>query len=88
MPMIHTGRRFITGLSLSGGAGFLRELGSAAEDQLVTTSVRFMRIPTICHAPQFVVGTGAESVNLKRTTSFRCHRDAEERYSLRQVARI
>jgi len=72
MPMIHTRRRFITGLSLSGGAGFLRELGSAAEDQLVTTSVRFMRIPTICHAPQFVAGTGAEGVNLKMPSTKRC----------------
>jgi hypothetical protein len=72
MRMIHARRRFITGLSLSGGAGFLRAPGSAAEDELGTTSVRFMRSPTICHAPQFVVGTGAERVNLKRTGGFRC----------------
>jgi NitT/TauT family transport system substrate-binding protein len=46
----------MTTLSLAGAAGLLdvpRAL--AADGPLETTSVRFMRTPSICHAPQFVV---------------------------------
>ena len=56
MPIPHTRRRFMTTLSLAGAAGLLdvpRAL--AADGPLETTSVRFMRTPSICHAPQFVV---------------------------------
>jgi NitT/TauT family transport system substrate-binding protein len=56
MSLIHTRRRFITTLSLAGAAGLLdvpRAL--AADGPLETTAVRFMRTPSICHAPQFVV---------------------------------
>jgi NitT/TauT family transport system substrate-binding protein len=48
-------RRFITGLSLAGAAALFRTPAIAAEERLETTSVRFMRIPSICHAPQFVI---------------------------------
>ena len=50
-----TRRRFLTTLSAAGAAGLLRApLASAAETPLETTAVRLMRIPAICHAPQFV----------------------------------
>jgi ABC-type nitrate/sulfonate/bicarbonate transport system substrate-binding protein len=55
MSMTQTRRRFLTGVSLAGAAGFVgapRVL--AAEAALETTTVRLMRIPAICHAPQFV----------------------------------
>jgi NitT/TauT family transport system substrate-binding protein len=51
---VQTRRQFLTGLSLAGVAGLLRSPAIAAEERLETTSVRFMRIPIICHAPQFV----------------------------------
>jgi NitT/TauT family transport system substrate-binding protein len=54
MPIVQTRRQFLTGLSLAGVAGLLRSPAIAAEERLETTSVRFMRIPIICHAPQFV----------------------------------
>jgi NitT/TauT family transport system substrate-binding protein len=54
MPIVQTRRRFLTGLSLAGVAGLRRSPAIAAEERLETTSVRFMRIPIICHAPQFV----------------------------------
>ena len=56
MLTVQTRRRFLTTLSLAGTAGLLdvpRAL--AAGGPLETTSVRFMRTPSICHAPQFVV---------------------------------
>jgi NitT/TauT family transport system substrate-binding protein len=54
MPIVQTRRQFLTGLSLAGVAGLLRSPAIAAEERLETTSVRFLRIPIICHAPQFV----------------------------------
>jgi NitT/TauT family transport system substrate-binding protein len=55
MPMTQTRRRFLTTLSLAGTAGLIRApLVLAAEEALETTSVRLMRIPTICLAPQYV----------------------------------
>jgi NitT/TauT family transport system substrate-binding protein len=51
--MIHTRRRFLAGLS-GIGAALLDRPSLAAEGPLETTAVRFMRIPAICHAPQFV----------------------------------
>ncbi len=55
MPMTQTRRHFLTTLSLAGGASLIRApRGLAAEGPLETTTVRLMRIPAICHAPQFV----------------------------------
>jgi NitT/TauT family transport system substrate-binding protein len=55
MPTIQTRRQFLTTLSLAGAAGLVRGPPlQAAEGPLETTTVRFMRIPAICHAPQFV----------------------------------
>src|SRR5215469_4058367 len=55
MPKIQTRRRFLVGVSLAGAAGLFRAPAIAAEERLETTSVRFMRTPSICHAPQFVI---------------------------------
>jgi NitT/TauT family transport system substrate-binding protein len=56
MPEVQTRRRFMTTLSLVGAAGFLdAPRALAADGPLETTAVRFMRTPSICHAPQFVV---------------------------------
>src|SRR6266852_3624914 len=55
MAMMQTRRRFLTTLSLAGAAGLARvPRAPAAEEPLETTTVRLMRIPAICHAPQFV----------------------------------
>lgn len=56
MPILQTRRRFIATLSLAGAAGRLHvPQASAADGPLETTAVRFMRTPSICHAPEFVV---------------------------------
>jgi NitT/TauT family transport system substrate-binding protein len=55
MTIVHTRRRFLAGLSVAGATGLLRIPAKAGEEQLETTSVRFMRTPSICHAPEFVV---------------------------------
>src|SRR6266436_2482940 len=55
MTTTQTRRHFLTTLSLAGGASLIRApRGLAAEGPLETTTVRLMRIPAICHAPQFV----------------------------------
>jgi NitT/TauT family transport system substrate-binding protein len=55
MSIIHTRRRFLTAAALAGAAGLLRAPRALADEQrLETTSVRLMRTPSICHAPQFV----------------------------------
>jgi NitT/TauT family transport system substrate-binding protein len=55
MEMSHTRRRLLATLSLAGAASFLRApLAVAADGPPETTSVRFMRTPSLCHAPQFV----------------------------------
>ena len=55
MPNMHTRRQFLTTLSLAGAAGFVRGPPSqAAEGALETTTVRLMRHPVICIAPQYV----------------------------------
>jgi NitT/TauT family transport system substrate-binding protein len=52
---MQTRRRFLTMLSLAGTAGLIRAPRVlAAEEALETTSVRLMRIPAICLAPQYV----------------------------------
>ena len=55
MTIVHTRRRFLAGVSMAGAAGLLRVPAKADEERLETTSVRFMRTPSICHAPQFVI---------------------------------
>jgi NitT/TauT family transport system substrate-binding protein len=54
MPMAQIRRRFLTGLSLAGAARLLPAPAIAGEERLETASVRLMRTPSICHAPQFV----------------------------------
>ncbi len=55
LSVIQTRRRFLTALSLAGAAGLIRTSRAlAGEGPLETTSVRFMRTPSLCHAPQFV----------------------------------
>jgi NitT/TauT family transport system substrate-binding protein len=55
MPMTQTRRRFLTTLSLTGAASLFRLPPSqAAEGPLETTTVRLMRHPVICIAPQYV----------------------------------
>jgi NitT/TauT family transport system substrate-binding protein len=55
MAIPRTRRRFLAGLSLAGAARLLPAPAIAAEERLETTSVRFMRTPLLCHAPQFVI---------------------------------
>jgi NitT/TauT family transport system substrate-binding protein len=55
MPMTQTRRRFLTTLSLTGAASLFRlPLSQAAEGPLETTTVRLMKQPVICIAPQYV----------------------------------
>jgi NitT/TauT family transport system substrate-binding protein len=54
--MVQTRRRFLTSMSMAGLVGLVdAPLALAAEGPPETTSVRFMRTPPLCHAPQFVV---------------------------------
>jgi NitT/TauT family transport system substrate-binding protein len=55
METSQTRRRFLATLSLAGAAGLVRApVAVAAERPPEITSVRFMRTPSICHAPEFV----------------------------------
>jgi NitT/TauT family transport system substrate-binding protein len=55
MPIIQTRRRFLTTLSLAGAASLVRAPPAlGAEGSLETTSVRIVKIPGICVAPQYV----------------------------------
>src|SRR5215468_5659563 len=55
MPLIQTRRRFLTTLSLAAAARFVcAPEALAAEGPLETTTVRFVKIPGICNAPQYV----------------------------------
>jgi NitT/TauT family transport system substrate-binding protein len=55
MRLMQTRRRFLTTLSLTGGAGLLGVPRSfAAEPALETTTVRFGKLPVICVAPQYM----------------------------------
>jgi NitT/TauT family transport system substrate-binding protein len=55
MATEQTRRRFLTTFSIAGAAGLIGVSPARAGDELPeTTSVRLMRIPVICHAPQFV----------------------------------
>jgi NitT/TauT family transport system substrate-binding protein len=54
MPEV-TRRRVLAGLSMAGVTSLIRTpLALAGEGPPETTSVRFMRTPSLCHAPQFV----------------------------------
>jgi hypothetical protein len=54
MAMIQTRRRFLSTLSLAGAAGFVGAApGLAAEGPPETTTVRLVRDPGICLAPQY-----------------------------------
>ena len=56
MSIMHTRRRFITGLSLTGAAGLIgASRASAAEEVLETRSVRLARFGGLCLSPQYVV---------------------------------
>jgi NitT/TauT family transport system substrate-binding protein len=55
MPIMQTRRRFLTTLSLAGAAGLVfPPPARAAEAPLETTSVRILRFPGICIAPQYI----------------------------------
>src|SRR5438105_9597607 len=55
MPTTQTRRRFLTTLSLAGAAGLVRAPPAlAAADPPETTTVRLVRVPAICQAPQYV----------------------------------
>jgi NitT/TauT family transport system substrate-binding protein len=54
MLITQTRRRFLTTLSSAGAAALVRGPPALAAEGLETTTVRLMRIPAICHAPQFV----------------------------------
>src|SRR5215813_4614275 len=55
MAIVPNRRQFLTTLSLAGAAALVRAPPStAAEGSLETTTVRLMRTPALCHAPQFV----------------------------------
>ena len=55
MRITQSRRQFLATLSLSGIAGFAGARGAlAAEGPLETTKVRFVKIPGICNAPQYV----------------------------------
>jgi NitT/TauT family transport system substrate-binding protein len=54
MSIIQTRRQFLTAMSVAGAAGFVRAPPAlAAEGQLETTTVRLVRDPGICLAPQY-----------------------------------
>jgi len=54
MSIIQTRRQFLTAMSLAGAAGLVRAPPAlAAEGQLETTTVRLVRDPGICLAPQY-----------------------------------
>jgi NitT/TauT family transport system substrate-binding protein len=54
MSMVQSRRRFLTALSAAGAAGLVRAPPSlAAEGALETTTVRILKIPGICLAPQY-----------------------------------
>jgi NitT/TauT family transport system substrate-binding protein len=55
MTMIHTRRQFLTTFALAGAAGLVRASRSLAADRaLETTTLRILKIPGICLAPQYV----------------------------------
>jgi NitT/TauT family transport system substrate-binding protein len=56
MPILPTRRNLLSALALAGTAGMARiPRVFAVEERLETTTLRLMRIPAICWAPQYVV---------------------------------
>ena len=57
MLMAQTRRQFLTTLSLAGAAGLARMPQATAEEgSLETTTVRILKNPGICLAPQYIAG--------------------------------
>ena len=54
MPVAQSRRQFLTALTLAGAARRVGAPALAAEGALETTTVRFVKIPGICVAPQYV----------------------------------
>jgi NitT/TauT family transport system substrate-binding protein len=54
MTMTQTRRRFLTNASIAGGAILLGTPPARAEERLETTSLRFLKSPSICLAPQYI----------------------------------
>src|SRR5437868_9020988 len=53
--MRYSRRRFLTAMALAGASGVVPISRSlAAADRLETTSVRLMRSPSVCLAPQYI----------------------------------
>ena len=56
MSKMQSRRRFLTRMSMAGVVGLLdAPLALGAEGPPETTAVRFMRTPSLCHAPQFLL---------------------------------
>ena len=80
MPLIQTRRRFLTTMSLAGGASLLRlQLAFAAEDALETTTVRLVNDRSICIAPEYM------AEELLRAEGFTDIRYVERRESSRST---
>jgi len=54
MPIMQSRRRFLATLPVVGAAGLVRARHAAAERTLETTTVRLVKVPGICRAPQYV----------------------------------
>jgi NitT/TauT family transport system substrate-binding protein len=54
MALIQTRRDFISGIAGAATAGFVRAPRAAAEGTLETTTVRLLKVPGVCRAPQYV----------------------------------
>src|SRR5262245_32718279 len=54
MPTTQTRRRFLTTLSVTGAAGLVPAPVLAADGPPETATVRFIKTPNICPAPQYV----------------------------------
>jgi NitT/TauT family transport system substrate-binding protein len=54
MPTTQTRRRFLTTLSLTGAASFVRAPRVLAAEEPLETTVRILKNPAICLAPQYI----------------------------------
>src|SRR5215471_14948666 len=54
MPIMQSRRRFLATVPVVGAAGLVRARHAAAERTLETTTVRLVKVPGICRAPQYV----------------------------------
>ena len=89
MPMTQTRRRFLTTLSLAGAAGLVRAPRAlAAEGPLETTTVRIVKSPGICLAPQYVAEELLRAEGFHRYPLCRCEpvdRDQSKRSARGEV---